>query len=416
MTIAALIALLPLAACRSSSGSAAPTDPVASSSAPIVSGREADDRLPTLSTRSPSTPPTPLPGMPPVPTPAAGGVNVYADATVGHVRPELANDKAYVYVPSNDRGTVTEIDQATMKVVTTFRVGKLAQHVVPSYDMSVLYANASGANALVPIDPATGQPGKAIKVEAPYNLYFTPDGQHAVVMAERKEHIDYYDPTTWKLQRTIDAPCRGVNHADWSLDGRWFLVTCEFSGQMLQVDTATGDIMKTIDLPSGSMPQDVRLTPDGKQFYVADMQHDGVWVIDASTLQVGQLIPTGMGAHGIYPSRDGKLFYITNRGRMANDPLGPSHEGQGTISVLDPARGMVVATWTIPGGGSPDMGGVSADGKVLWLSGRFDSVVYAFDTDSGALLAKIAVPPGPHGLCVFPQPGRYSLGHTGNYR
>jgi hypothetical protein len=62
------------------------------------------------------------------------------------------------------------------------------------------------------------------------------------------------------------------------------------------------------------------------------------------------------------------------------------------------------------------MGGVSADGRLLWLSGRYDAEVYAFDTRSGELVARIKVPSGPHGLCVFPQPGRYSLGHTGDYR
>jgi DNA-binding beta-propeller fold protein YncE len=86
------------------------------------------------------------------------------------------------------------------------------------------------------------------------------------------------------------------------------------------------------------------------------------------------------------------------------------------VSVLDPAADVVIATWPIPGGGSPDMGGVSTDGSRLWLSGRFDRTVYVFDTATGQRLSQIAVPAGPHGLCVFPQPGRFSLGHTGNYR
>jgi YVTN family beta-propeller protein len=75
-----------------------------------------------------------------------------------------------------------------------------------------------------------------------------------------------------------------------------------------------------------------------------------------------------------------------------------------------------VAKWWIPGGGSPDMGNVSADGKVLWLSGRYSSEVYAIDTRTGRLVARIHVGIGPHGLCVWPQPGRYSLGHTGVLR
>ena len=76
----------------------------------------------------------------------------------------------------------------------------------------------------------------------------------------------------------------------------------------------------------------------------------------------------------------------------------------------------VIKTWRLPAPASPDMGGVSADGRTLWLSGRYNSVVYAINTTTGRLRATIAVGDGPHGLCVWPQPGRYSLGHTGILR
>jgi len=61
------------------------------------------------------------------------------------------------------------------------------------------------------------------------------------------------------------------------------------------------------------------------------------------------------------------------------------------------------------------MGNASADGKHLWLSRRFDDVAYVIDTRSGDM-QKIAVGMEPHGLTVWPQPGRYSFGHTGNMR
>jgi DNA-binding beta-propeller fold protein YncE len=373
---------------------------------------------PTTTTAAPSAAaPSSDPPITVAPPPALRETpNVYAAAGVGDLSPAVRGAKAYVYVPSNNDGSVTVIDQATMAVVDHYRVGKLVQHVVPSWDLRTLYANASGANRLVPIDPTTGKPGPPISVDAPYNLYFTPDGTKAVVMAERRNHIDYYDPHTWQRLGTTAAPCAGVNHADWSVDGRWFVVTCEFSGQILKVDSTTGDVLGVLDLPKGSMPQDVRLTPDGTAFYVADMMHGGLWVLSADGSAVVGSIPTGVGTHGIYPSRDGRLMYVSNRGRRAGDEGRRSREGDGSVSVVDPSVGKVVATWTIPGGGSPDMGGVSADGRLLWLSGRYDAEVYAFDTRSGQLVGRIKVPSGPHGLCVFPQPGRYSLGHTGDYR
>src|SRR5882762_5839344 len=102
-------------------------------------------------------------------------------------------------------------------------------------------------------------------------------------------------------------------------------------------------------------------------------------------------------------SRDARVMYVSNR-------------GEGSVSVVSFATGRPIAKWRIPGGGSPDMGGVSANGKVLWLSGRYNEEVYAISTRTGRLLRRIPVGAGPHGLCVWPQPGRYSIGHTGILR
>jgi DNA-binding beta-propeller fold protein YncE len=129
----------------------------------------------------------------------------------------------------------------------------------------------------------------------------------------------------------------------------------------------------------------------------------GLWEIAGERLRVIGFVRTGAGAHGLYPSRDARYFYATNR-------------AEGSVSVISFRTRKAVVKWRLPGGGSPDMGGVSADGKVLWLSGRYNGVVYAISTRTGHLLARIRVGAGPHGLCVWPQPGRYSLGHTGILR
>ena len=353
--------------------------------------------------------------MPPVVDPA----NVYSQAGANMFSPNVANARPLVYVPSplqGGSGTVDVIDQNTMQVIDTFRAGAIAQHVVPSWDLKTLYVNASAANQLVPIDPVTGKPGTPIPVQRPYNLYFLPDGTRALVQNEQNNRLDYYDPVTWKLLKSVPSTCRGNNHADWSADGSYFLVTCEFSGEMLKVDSASGDVTAKLKLGNGAMPQDVRLVPDGSKFYVADMMADAVWIIDGASFKVTGKIATGTGAHGIYPSRDGRYLYVANRGRHMGDEKRRSRPGEGSVSVVDPSTDAVVARWSIPNGGSPDMGGVSADGTKLWLSGRYDSEVYVFDTATGTLIKRIPVSPEPHGLAVWPQPGRYNLGHTGNLR
>jgi YVTN family beta-propeller protein len=242
-----------------------------------------------------------------------------------------------------------------------------------------------------------------VPVDDPYNLYFTPDGEHAIVMAERLRRIDWRDPQTMALQHSTNVPCKGVNHADFSANGRFFIASWEFDGQILKVDVDTERVIAHTQLAPGAMPQDVKTSPDGKVFYIADMKSNGVWEIDGASFKKIGFIPTGKGAHGLYVSRDSKYLYVTNR-------------DEGSISVIDLATRAVRAKWWIPGGGSPDMGGVSADGTQLWLSGRYNSVVYDISTIDGHLIKKIPVGSSPHGLCVYPQPGRYSLGHTGVFR
>ena len=354
-----------------------------------------------------------VPGMPPVPDPA----NLYSEAGAGKLSSAVVGALPRVYVPNVKSNDVYVIDPATLKVVDKFRVGINPQHVVPSWDLKTLWVtnNAEGRTdgSLTPIDPATGKAGKPVAVDDPYNMYFSPDGRSAIVVAEALKRLDFRDPQTMALQSSLAVPqCAGINHADFSIDGRFAIFTCEFQGSLAKIDMANKKVLGYLKLSRGGMPQDVRVSPDGKVFFVADMKAAGVFVIDGASFTEIEFIKTGIGTHGLYLSRDGTKLYIANRG--SHKIGGPPH-GKGSVSVLDFATRKVLTTWPMPGGGSPDMGNVSADGKTLWLSGRYDNVVYAIDTATGKVTS-IAVGKEPHGLTVWPQPGRYSLGHTGNMR
>ena len=352
-----------------------------------------------------------LPGMPALVDPH----DVYAAARPGQMSSAVSGAVARVYVPNSKSDTVDVIDPATFKVIGHFDVGHEPQHVTPSYDLKTLWVLADLGDSLTRIDPVTGEKKETIPVTDPYNMYYTPDGKFAVVVAERKRRLDFREPHSMKLVSSLPVPCQGVDHMDFAANGRYLIASCEFSGQMLKVDVAHQKVVGTLklSLPGQShghghdrdhpMPQDVRIAPDGSVFFAADMVSNGVHVIDGEAFRVIGFIPTGRGAHGLYFSRDSTVLYASNR-------------GEGSISLIDWKTRQVTTKWKLPGGGSPDMGGVSADGKVLWLSGRYHSEVYAIDTSTGKLLARIPVGKEPHGLCVWPQPGRYSLGHTGILR
>ena len=395
----------------------------------------------------PANIPVAVEGMPPIIDPN----NLYSEVGADRMSPAAAGALERVYVPNRGANTVSVIDPATLKVVDTFKVGINPQHVVPSWDLGTLWVanNAEGRTdgSLTPIDPKTGKPGKSVPVDDPYNMYWSPDGRYAIVVAEAYKRLDFRDAATMELKFTIPTPkCAGINHADFAIDGKFALFTCEFNGSITKIDLVNRSVVGTIKLSqyfarpdalaiiakpgkkpakvpdpaqlgaeictTPGMPQDVRASPDGKIFYVADMMADGVHVVDGYSFKQIGFIETGIGTHGLYPSRDGKSLYVANRGsnKIRGTPL-----GKGSVSVIDFSTRKVTANWPVPGGGSPDMGNLSADGKYLWLSGRYDNEVYRINTSSGAM-DKVKVGREPHGLTVWPQPGRYSLGHTGNLR
>jgi YVTN family beta-propeller protein len=288
--------------------------------------------------------------------------NIYSEIGADKVNAATAGALPRVYVPNHSSNTVSVIDPATHKVVDTYRVGKGPQHIIPSWDLKTLWvantANQTTNGSMTPIDPITGKPGKNIPVTDPYNVYFAPDGSSAIIVAEAYRQLDFRDPHTMALQFTVRTPiCEGINHADYTADYSALIFTCEFGPiSLVKIDMKQHKLVSGLVFSKPGMPQDIRLSPDGKTFYVTDMMNDGVFLVDADTFKETGFIATGKGAHGLTTSRDGKKLYVGNRGsnRMPDKAGGP-----GSVSVIEFAANKVVAQWPIPGGGSPDMGNVT---------------------------------------------------------
>jgi YVTN family beta-propeller protein len=332
-------------------------------------------------------------------------VNIYAHAQAGMFTPVTVRARYLVYVPDSQGDGVYVINPRTYRVVRYFQTGAVVQHVVPAWNLETLYATNDVGNSLTPINPDTGRrAGPNIAVADPYNMYFTPDGQHAIVVEEALETLAFRDPQTFAMQKALNVHCAGVDHMDFSADGSFALASCEFSGQMVRIDLRTETVAGYVHV--GGSPQDVKLSPDGRIFYVANRflpnrGVSGVQLIDARSFRIVGFIKTPLDAHGLYISRDTKDLYATSR-------------AGGAVTVIAFATRRPIARWRIPG--TPDMGGVSPDGRVLWLAGRYSSAVYAVSTLTGKVIATIPAGISPHGLCVWPQPGRYSTGHTGVMR
>ena len=325
--------------------------------------------------------------------------NVYAGIGPGDLSPAVRGIPHRVYVPNSEAGTVTVIDPSTFRVIRTFRTGAYDQHVTPSWDLRRLYVDNTTANTLTVIDPRTGRRGHDIQVADPYNLYFTPNGRRAIVVAESLQRLDFRDPHTFRLVRSVHIPSAGPDHLDFSANGRSLLLSCEFAGVAYRVNVRSMRITGRVRV--GGLPVDVKLSPDGRRYYVANQGLSGVTMVSARTLRIAGFIQTGAGAHGLAVSRNARRLYVANR--LA-----------GTISVIGFRTHRVEATWRV--GSSPDMLQVSPNGRELWFSNRYNGTVSVVSTRTGRLIRTIDVGLSPHGLAYFPQPGAHSLGHNGVYR
>ena len=326
---------------------------------------------------------------------------MYAAIAAGDFAPAVNGVPERVYVPDSTGSYVTIIDPKTLRVVGRIKTASHElQHIAPSWDLKRLYVENSDINKLTVIDPRTSKVVKTIGgVTDPYNVYFTLDGSKAIVVAEEKRRLDFRDPVTWKLIKSVSVPYAGVDHMDFTADGRYALASTEYAGVLVKVDTVAMAVVAKLDV--GGLPIDVRLSPDGSVFYVANQGRHGVSIVDPVAMKEIKFLRTGTGAHGLVVSRDARKMYVTNR-------------RAGSISVIDLAKRKVVGTWHV--GGAVDMEQVSPDGRQLWVSDRYNGGVLVIDTATGQLKARLIIGGSPHGLCYFPQPGRFSLGHNGVYR
>ncbi|GGQ17852.1 DNA-binding beta-propeller fold protein YncE [Actinomadura coerulea] len=392
LPLAAALALTGLAGCESPvpfyrPGEGSPDDPVVGLGGPAPYLPAHPGGAPRASESGPPA------GVPVAP---AGG-RVYAATGAGMLAPAARGLPPRLYVPNGPY--VDVLDPAGLRLVGRFHTGAAASRVAPSWDLRRLWATDRANGLLIPLGPRSGRQGSPARVTAPTGLYFTPDGRDALVLARRPDRIDVRDPHTMAPRGSAPLPC-AAGHADFTPDGASLVATCAAAGLLTRVDLASRAVSGTLRLPAGARPGDLRLSPDGSAFYVADPRQGGVWLVDARRFAMLGFVRTGAGAGGLAISRDARRLFVV---------------GGGAVTAVEFGSRRVAARWPLPEGGSPSPGGVSPDGTALWLADPA-GLVYAVSTRNGRVLQSVRVYGHPGALSIHPQPGRYSLGGTGLYR
>ena len=246
--------------------------------------------------------------------------------------------------------TVDVISQRTFKIVAQFPTGELPQHVTPAYNLKTLYVDNDLGNSLTPIDPRTGKPGTPIPVEDPYNLYFTPDGRSAIVVEERLQTLAFRNPNTMRARAHAVRPDVPGDRSHGLLGRRALRIR--------QLRICRADDQDRPHHPESRLhisarewllePPGRKAFPDGTVLYTADQAGGGLWEINPNTFKLIGFLHTGAGAHGLYPSRNAKLMYVSNRPRArsrssASNPKGRRHLGHPAAS--QPRHGRRLHRW-----------------------------------------------------------------------
>jgi len=225
-----------------------------------------------------------------------------------------------------------------------------------SPDGGTVYVLNSGSDNLTPVDALNQQSETPIPLQAtatlqgdynPVALAITPNGQDAWVASE---------PTS----------------ANTSLPAE--LIEVSLTG------TPPGTIAQTINLPSGSSPSAVAITPNGLEALVADYNQGAVTPVNLQTGKVGSNIDVGLSGGGSSP--EPQSIAVSPNGQDAY----VADFGDGTLTQIALSNNSVSPV-PLETGYNPVQVAVSPDGSTAWVTE--DS---ASSPSSAGFVVPVAIP------------------------
>jgi YVTN family beta-propeller protein len=286
-----------------------------------------------------------------------------------------------VIVLNSGDGTISIIDRATRKVVETRPVGKEPHHLVTTLDDSELVIANAASNDLVFLDPLTGEVKRRLpRIIDPYQLGYSPDGKWFVSVSLRLDRVDIYSMPNYELKARIPL-AKTPSHVAFSNDSKFAYITLQDSDEVAAIDLATQK--ESWRMKTGKTPAGIWMSPQGLLF-IGAMGRDFVDVIDPAKRESIKKIVTGKGAHNVFPMGNGEHVLVSNR-------------VDGTITKVD-YKNLAVVGKPIKVGNGVDCMEVSADGKEVWATVRWEARVAVIDMTGAKPIEYIPVGRSPHGV------------------
>lgn len=300
----------------------------------------------------------------------------FALAAAGIADAQSASPLAFVM--NSAAGSISIIDMAARKVVSTQPAYREPSHWVITPDRKQLMVCDASGNAVFLFDPVTGAPLGHKRMADPYQLGYTPDNKYLVVNALRLDFVDFYDGATLALVKRF-KPGKWPSHLDFSPDSRWSFNSMQNSNTLVSFDLT--NLTQRWSVNVGNTPAGV-LWLHGKVL-VCIMGGRGFVEVDPVDGHITRKVITGDGAHNIFLDSRKNILYVSNRG-----------PGKTGLTALDPVSFKILRNYPIPGG--PDDIGIDPEGNI-WIALRYAEAVAILNPDTGDY-STIPVGRSPHGI------------------
>lgn len=230
------------------------------------------------------------------------------------------------------------IDVRTGEIVRRLKVGSDPEEFDLSRDGRQIYVSNEDDKAASVIDIASGKLAHAVAVsQEPEGVRSAPDGRSFYVTCEAEGDIYVIDTKSFSVKGHFKVPLR-PRTVEFMPGAPLAFIPSEITGVVNVVDTGSLSILKSVQLPEGSKPMHVRVSPDHRRLYVSNGRAATVSVLDTRSYELIDTIKVGARPWGMVLSPDGRMLFTAN---------GPSND----VSVVDLSQDKEIAR--IPAGQGP---------------------------------------------------------------
>jgi YVTN family beta-propeller protein len=299
---------------------------------------------------------------------------------------------AMLFITNTKADSVSIIDTSTFEVVGTIALGPgKPNRIVFHPDGRTAWVVYDKSHDLGVIDAESRKLVKRVRIGGnPYNLAFTPDGRHLLVLDwasdKSTDEVIFYDLKAEKIDGRVEVSTWPA-HAIFSRDAKLLYVSGETAGDVTVIDVAQRTVVGRL-VHGGGDAMGLALALDGKTLYAAAGENKAILKIDTATNKtVGEIALPGI-VHEATLTLDGKYLYTTLR--KANK-----------IVVIRTADDKIVAT--IAQKGYPDLVTMEPTGRWALVTNRWADLVSVIDLSSHSQARTIPVGKAPHGMALRPR-------------